>query len=627
MCGIVGGFWQNSNQPRKNLPIALQKIIHRGPDDNGYQIYDVGRTAVVLGHTRLSIIDLSTAGHQPMNSSDGRWAIVFNGEVYNYRELRSELQRLGHTFFSESDTEVLLAGWSEWGIKCLPRLAGMFAFVVLDRAEQRLTCVRDAFGIKPLFYTQEDGAFLFASEIPAIKALKREKLSVNWQRAYDYLVNGQCDSRAESFIQGLLHLQPGHLLEVDLTTGKVFDPRKWWTPNIDERTDLDFRQAAGLVRERFLESIRLHLRSDVAIGAALSGGVDSSAVVCAIRHIEPDLPIKTFSFISEDSHVNEEKWIDIVNRHVGASAHKVSITPDELVRDIDDLIRSQGEPFGSMSIYAQYRVYQLVKENGVTVTLDGQGADEAHGGYLGFPGERVRSLLDARHFGEAADFLVNWAKLPGRSMKMGLRAALAELATGSSHELMRSLVGMNKVPEWIRSDVATEMGVVGRVDRYRSGPEARGRRVVAQMANMLTRHGLPALLRYGDRNSMRFSVESRVPFLILDMVELMLSMPEHYLVSPKGETKHLFRAAMRGIVPDEVLFRKDKIGFEPPEKKWILSIARHARAWLSEDMQIPFIDREMLLVAFDDVIAGRRTFSWQVWRWINFYRWKACVAD
>lgn len=627
MCGILGGVWRGALPVESQFDKALEALRFRGPNDRGIEQFGCGPAHVVLGHTRLSIIDLSSAGHQPMASPDGRYSIIFNGEIYNYLELRAELRRLGHTFSSDSDTEVLLAAWRQWNIECLPRLAGMFAFVVFDKVALTLTCVRDGFGIKPFFYTQEDGAFLFASEISAIKSLKQQKLVVNWQRAYDYLVHGEYDSRAESFIEGLLQLEPGHLLEIDLTTGMLSGPRKWWMPAITERTDLDFNQAAALVRERFLDSIRLHLRSDVAIGAALSGGVDSSAVVCAIRHIEPDLPINTFSFIAEDSRVNEERWIDIVNRHVGATAHKVSIAPDELVRDIDDLIRAQGEPFGSMSIYAQYRVYQLAKENGVTVTLDGQGADEAHGGYLGFPGERIRSLLDSGQFGEAAAFLADWAKWPGRSVKAGLRAALAELTTGAPHELMRSLAGMNKVPDWIRSDVARDMGVAGRVGRYRSGPEARGRRVVAQMANMLTRHGLPALLRHGDRNSMRFSVESRVPFLTLDMVELMLSMPEHYLVSPKGETKHLFRAAMKGIVPDEVLFRKDKIGFEPPEKAWILSIASQARTWLSEDMQIPFIRREMLLAQFDDVIAGRRAFSWQVWRWINFYRWKACVAD
>lgn len=628
MCGILGIYSQISDSKLvQRVESGLKAIQHRGPDDSGINLLNTRTGVLALAHARLSIIDLSSAGHQPMYSGDRRYAIVFNGEIYNYREIRTELQQVGIRFTSDSDTEVLLAAWQIWGKTCLTRLIGMFAFAVFDQENNTLTCCRDAFGIKPLFYGQSGAEFFFSSEIPALLTLNSSKMPVNWQRAYDYLVHGEYDSGPQTFFEGISQLPPGHLLVIQLNETTKGIPERWWTPKLTERTNIRHEDAAEELREAFLNSVRLHLRSDVPIGAALSGGVDSSAIVCAMRHMEPDIPIHTFSFIAADSRVNEEKWIDIVNQHVGAKAHKVSITTDELVRDIDTLIRAQGEPFGSMSIYAQYRVYQLAKENGVTVTLDGQGADEAHGGYTGFPGERIRSLLDRGHFGEAATFLANWAKWPGRSAKTGLRAALAELSTGLSHEMMRALAGMNQVPDWIRSDVAKDMGIAGRIERYRSGHEASGRRVVAQMSNMLTRHGLPALLRHGDRNSMRFSVESRVPFLTLDQVELMLSMPERFLVSPSGETKHLFRAAMKGIVPDEVLFRKDKIGFEPPEKEWILSIAGQARTWLSEDMQIPFIRRDMLLAQFDDVIAGRRAFSWQVWRWINFYRWKACVAD
>jgi len=171
------------------------------------------------------------------------------------------------------------------------------------------------------------------------------------------------------------------------------------------------------------------------------------------------------------------------------------------------------------------------------------------------------------------------------------------------------------------------MGLTQRVKRFRSGAEAQGRRMSAQMVNMLVKHGLPGLLRHGDRNSMRFSIESRVPFLTLDQVEFSLSLPEHYLVSKTGETKHIFRHAMKGIVPDQILNRKDKIGFEPPEKEWLISIASQAREWLRDDLNIPFVRHDVMLAHFEEVIAGRRPFSWQVWRWINFYRWKVCVAN
>ncbi|MBI2747507.1 MAG: asparagine synthase (glutamine-hydrolyzing) [Burkholderiales bacterium] len=628
MCGIFGSFHRNpSPRLEEQLQAAQRLLQNRGPDDRGLQRIAVAGGQIALGQTRLSIIDLTPGGHQPMSSLDGRYTIVFNGEIYNYKELREELKLLGCRFQSDSDTEVLLAAWAAWGVRCLPRLVGMFAFAMLDRQDVTLTCVRDAFGIKPFFYAPEEGDFLFASEAPALLALKSAKTRPNWQRAYDYLVHGTYDSSPETFFDGVLQLSAGYFLVVDLGARKVGAPERWWTPRITERHDLSFEDAAELVRENFLQSIRLHLRSDVPLGAALSGGVDSSAVVCAMRHVAPDHPIHTFSYIAAGSAVNEEKWVDLVNQRVGAHAHKVMVTPQELTRDLDDMIRAQGEPFGSMSIYAQYRVYQLAKENGITVTLDGQGADEMLGGYVGFPGERVRSLLDAGRPGEALAFLRQWSQWPGRSMAMGVKAVLAEWSTGALHELMRMATGMNKTPDWIDGQVAGEMALHGRVKRFRSGAEASGRRMSAQMTNMLMRHGLPGLLRHGDRNSMRFSIESRVPFLTLEQVELTLSLPERYLVSDAGETKHVFRRAMQGIVPDEILSRKDKIGFEPPEKEWLVSIAAQAREWLSEDLQIPFVRRDALLAQFEDVIAGRRAFSWQVWRWINFYRWKACVAD
>lgn len=637
MCGLFGHYSSHLVEASKGLHVRLlaaqRALYHRGPDDRGLETFSVLRGSgaqtgsLSLGHTRLSIIDLSPAGHQPMHSGSGRYTILFNGEIYNYQELRVELKTVGYSFRTDTDTEVLLAAWSHWGISGIGRLTGMFSFAVYDRQDQSLTLVRDAFGIKPLFYSQVEDEFLFASEVSAVLALRSGKAQPNWQKSYDYLVHGVYDSSDQTFFEDVHQLQPGHLMVVNLGEKTTSLHDRWWKPQIFERRNLSFEEAAERVRDNFLQSIRLHLRSDVPLGAALSGGVDSSALVCAMRHVAPDQPIHTFSYIASGSSVSEEKWVDLVNQHVGANAHKVLVTPQELARDLDDMIRAQGEPFGSMSIYAQYRVYQLAKENGITVTLDGQGADEMLGGYIGFPGERIRSLLDEGNLSLAWDFLRHWARWPGRSMAMGLKAALAECTNGMPHELMRMAAGLNKVPDWIDSRVAEDMGLAGRVKRFRSAEHASGRRMAAQMINLLTQDGLPGLLRHGDRNSMRFSVESRVPFLTLDQVEFALSLPERYLVSGEGETKHVFRRAMQGIVPNEILLRKDKIGFEPPEKEWLISIADQAREWLNEDMKIPFIRRGALLAEFEDVIAGRRPFSWQVWRWINFYRWKACVAD
>lgn len=623
MCGIAGGWWQGEVHLRQKLFDALRTLNARGPDDRGCELYPLGTSMVGFGHTRLSIIDLSPAGHQPMHSRDALLSIVFNGEIFNYRELRDELTLFGYDFVSDTDTEVLLAAWQQWGRACLPKLTGMFAFTVFDRKASTLTCVRDAFGIKPLFYTVEDGNFLFASEISAVKVLKRHKVKLDWQRAYDYLVHGDYDSNVRTFFDGVSQLPPGHLLTVGLAGAQVGMPERWWAPKISEEINLSFADAADQVREQFLKSIQLHLRSDVPLGAALSGGVDSSAVVCAMRHVAPDLDINTFSYIARGTDLCEEAWVDQVNAHVRAISHKVVVSPDELARDLDDMILAQGEPFGSTSIYAQYRVFQLAREKGVTVTLDGQGADEMLAGYNGYPGQRMRSLIEKGCISEAWHFINEWSKWPGRSLVDGIKRGVAEMTQGGLYEVLRRANGMHALPGWIKSEPLVEQGIISRYPRQRSTLDEPGRRVMAELALSLTQRGLPALLRHGDRNSMRFSIESRVPFLTLDMVSLLLSLPESYLISTSGETKSVFRAAMRGIVPDDVLDRRDKIGFATPEQAWLISISEKVREWLAVDLHLPFFDQEVVRREFELIVEGKRAFSWEVWRWVNFCRWHA----
>ena len=438
-------------------------------------------------------------------------------------------------------------------------------------------------------------------------------------------MHGDYDSGPRTFLDGVFHLQPGHLLRLDISSGRLGEPVRWWHPRIVERRDLGFAEAVEQLRERFLDSIRLHLRSDVPLGAALSGGIDSSAVVCAMRHVAPDLPINTFSYIARGSAVSEEVWVDRINQCVGAVPHKVEVNASELANDLDDMIETQGEPFGSTSIYAQYRVFRMAKEHGVTVTLDGQGADEMLAGYNGYPGQRIRSLIEKGCLAEAWHFMNEWAKWQGRSRREAAKRAVGEVTDGFLYNALRRLNGMQNVPRWINPGVLEEKGVICRFPRPRSSQKETGRRVMAELALSLSRRGLPALLRHGDRNSMRFSVESRVPFLTLDIVSLLLSLPEDYLISRNGETKHIFRAAMRGIVPDEILDRRDKVGFATPEQEWLLGMAETARAWLREGLDVPFLGQDEVLKEFDLIASGRKPFSWKVWRWINFARWNSLL--
>ena len=624
MCGILGTV-SNVLLPDHDLRLkrALKTLQHRGPDDHGLEFVQGNSGILSLGHTRLSVIDISSGGHQPMFGEGGRLALVFNGEIYNYRELRSELQQQGATFRTQSDTEVLLQAWANWGESCLPRLVGMFAFALYDRETETLTCVRDQFGIKPLFYSWDQGAFLFASELPAIKSLRSTARTLNLQRAYDYLVLGDYDTTEQTFMRGVFHLMPGHLLRVRMGHGQA-PPVRWWEPRVVPVQKLSFEDAAVALREKLLESVRLQLRSDVALGAALSGGLDSSTLVCAMRHVEPDLPIHTFSYIARGSVVSEEHWVDRINAHAGAVGHKVEVAPKDLANDLEDMIIAQGEPFGSTSIYAQYRVYKRARDHGVTVTLDGQGADELLAGYHGYPGQRVHSLLDEQRYGNAWSFLRDWSRWPDRKFRVGLRAAAAATMDGPIRDGLIRLFGPRLPPAWLDAGVLQEEGVRLRSLRERSPYDPPGRRLVSELAHCITRRGLPSLLRHGDRNSMRFSVESRVPFLTAGLADFLLTLPEDYLISPKGETKRILRAAMRGIVPDDVLDRRDKIGFSTPEKTWLQQIAPQVRDWLGADLGLAFLHRDAMLKEFDAMLAGAVPFSWQTWRWINFTRWHEC---
>ena len=624
MCGIIGGWAPPSgiDHRRGQMTAGLSRLAHRGPDDRGQEFNPVAGGTLALGHTRLSIIDLSSGGHQPMVCPDGRYTIIFNGEIYNYRELRQELKALGQAFHTDSDTEVLLAAWAQWGLDALHRLRGMFAFAVFDRATNSLTLVRDAFGIKPLFYCHDADGIHFASEIPALLQLLPRKPVLNLQRAYDYLVFGSYDNGADTFYEGIYHLPPGHWLKIDLAAPRIEAPQRWWWPSIEERTDLSFEDAAAQLRELFLDNIRLHLRSDVPLGAALSGGVDSSAVVCAMRHLEPEMPIHTFTFVAPGSAVDEERWADVVNQHVGAIAHKTVVDPLELGHDLDDMIQAQGEPFGSTSIYAQYRVFRLARDKGITVTLDGQGADELLAGYSGYPQGYLRSLLEKGGYLDVPPFMWHWSAWPGRGVKQSLLTLGAILTPPQARKLAHRVLGRDPAPAWLGRDWLRDHQITMALpEPLPRSQEGHGRRLVEELRSALTGNGLAQLLRHGDRNSMRWSIESRVPFLTPTMAEFLLTMPESYLLSPRGETKRLFRAAMRGIVPDEILDRRDKIGFQTPEHEWLRGQGARIQEWLSEADALPFLDGPACRDEVNRILDGRKTFCQQVWRLINYCRW------
>lgn len=623
MCGILGLFSKDlSFDLKRKINEAWEVMDHRGPDDRGIDIFNIQYGQLALGHLRLSIIDLSIGGHQPKHTPDGRYTIVFNGEIYNYKELRKQLIDIGISFLTDSDTEVLLAAWAQWGASCLRQLVGMFAFAVFDRNENSLTLVRDAFGIKPLFYSFEQEQLSFASETQALLKLRHNKPKINVQRGYDYLVYGSYDNGEDTFYDEVRHLLPGHLITINLSSYQIGTPNRWWWPSIKERNDLSFEEAAIKLREMFLANVKLHLRSDVPVGAALSGGLDSSAVVCAMRYLEPTMPIHTFTYVAKGSSVDEEVWADMINEYIKAIPHKVIVNPNELIVDLDDMICVQGEPFGGTSIYAQYRIFKAAREEGIIVTLDGQGADELLAGYNGYPQGYLHSLLERGKILESIKFLRAWCKWPGRKLSHAIKMFGSVITPNIFRAFAYKIIRRDPRPVWLNSKYLIENNIQAIPPRFiYISNEGKRRRLVEQLRSSLVGYGLAQLLRHGDRNSMRWSIESRVPFLTIEMAEFLLSLPEDYLLSEDGQTKSIFRAAMRGIVPDSILDRRDKIGFQTPEQQWLLQIREQVIEWVRIAQDVPFLNIDEIMHELDLVFDGKKRFSQQVWRLINYCRW------
>lgn len=623
MCGILGVFLEKKadiSDVDVKFQEALQLLYHRGPDDHGFDRFNLAdNKTLVLGHTRLSILDLSVAGHQPMSMEDDSLTIVFNGEIYNYKELRDELKHEGYEFYTETDTEVLLKAFHCWGVGGLKKLTGMFSFCAFDQAKARITLVRDAFGIKPLYFSREKDRVVFSSEIPPLLALTGEKRRPDLQVAYDYLVHGDYGSTERTFFAGIQQLMPASYIEFDLVTSTLSQPVTWWTPNIREDKTVSFEEAALKVREKFLDSVKLHLRSDVPIGAALSGGIDSSAIVCAMRRIQPDVPIHSFSYIAKGKK-SEEKWVDLVNDFTGAISHKVTASPEVLVAEIDKLISIQGEPFGSTSIYAQYKVFQLAKDKGVTVTLDGQGADELLAGYIGYPGERLLSIIEECQIRRFFQFLSRWGKVVGRTYWLGWLYLGRKVLPNILYKLAREFFNRDFEPGWLNIVLLKTGEVIRSERRLKMESANKGRRVIEQLAYSLKFRGLPTLLRHADRNSMAFSIESRVPFLTIDMAEYLYSLPEEFLISSGGETKHVFRHAMNGILPKEIVERQDKIGFDMDSTDW-------GSFYVSELLNI---DTSRLAGLIDFKLATEKndTKSEKLyWRLLNYAKWYNLFFD
>ena len=630
MCGIAGFIAQPDRGRSSRAPAVLQSLYHRGPDDQGWLRFtgakvDRGRVwisperepDVLLLHRRLSILDTSENGWQPMATPDGRYHVVYNGEIYNYREIREELERLGHSFRSSSDTEVLLGAYAEWGMQALSRFVGMFAFALLDTQRRSVVLARDFFGIKPLFYLSQDGFLCFGSEIKALLAFGFSRPEVNTERLLLYLRYGIADFGSQTLLSQVRQLPPAHYLEISLEGSSLPEPKCYWSLESESDLDISFDEAATHVRELFLNSVALHLRSDVPLGSALSGGIDSSSIVMAVRHIDTSAEIHAFSFIAEDKSISEEHWIDVVGREARAHVHKVRATAPELAVDLEGMMYFHDEPFGSTNVYAQYQVFRAARAAGIKVMLDGQGADEILGGYRCYLGARLASLLRQGRWLQAAQFLKSFSRL-GLGKYRGLAYCADYLLPPALQSTARKIAGREALPAWLNSRWFAERGVGARYINYTTARE-----VLRDSLSRSVSETLPGLLRYEDRNSMAFSVESRVPFLTPALVSFLRRLPEEYLIAPDGTSKAVFRRAMRGIVPDVILDRRDKLGFVTPESHWLNLLDGWVRTILrgAAADRVPFLNLGIVRQEWALVRDGRRPFDFRIWRWVNLIRW------
>lgn len=575
MCGIAGIILGKPDGQQRELVKAMTAALtHRGPNGDGF--WQDGEGRYFLGHRRLSIIDLSAASNQPFQY--GQYVMVYNGEIYNFPEIRLELERKGYKFFTTGDAEVIPAAFDCWGWECLHRFDGMFAFALLDAQAQKLWLARDRFGEKPLFFNidhRNDGhleRLSFASEMKALWAggIRRQ---INPKMLLNYLSLGYVQNPAdktETFFENLKCLPPGHLLEVDLgamgyAMHRWFDPAKQirLAENLEGR---DEGAIAEQFRDLFFQSVKRRLRSDVPVGTSLSGGLDSSSIVAAIDALKmggnlPDGWANVcFSAIFPGFEKDEDHWGRAVTGSFGLNRYTVEPTAGELLRHFSDMMAHQEEPVQSSSALAQYLVYKAAKEKGITVLLDGQGADEVLAGYARYSHWYLQQLWRSG----SKDFAIEKKQLKANGMLEHWGPA-------------------NYVSAWFphRTAGLLQQRALRQQQRFPFCPDffeafsnanSLVKPVVRQLEDILYfntfGHGLEELLRYADRNSMAHGREVRLPFLQHELVAFIFSLPPHFKIR-QGFGKWILRKAMERYLPADLVWRKGKVGFEPPQKQWM----------------------------------------------------------
>jgi asparagine synthase (glutamine-hydrolysing) len=618
VCGICGIAAPGLPVDPATVAAMSELIAHRGPNGDGIFASD----GVALGSRRLAILDLSDAGAQPFASSDRKLHLVHNGEIYNYRELRSELEGRGHRFVSGTDTEVIVHAYREWGERCVERFNGMWAFALWDESERRLFCARDRFGVKPFYYRHDGGRLVFASELKAFRADPETTLRANERIVRDFVRNDWFDHTDETFFAGFVKLPPAHTLTFDRDGLRT---RRYWQLELREPPQGD---PVDAVRELFVDSVRLRLRSDVTVGTCLSGGIDSSAVAGVIdlllrEEAENARPVgerqQTFTVYFDDPAFDERPYAREVVARTKAAPHWVSFSDTDLAANVGRIVEAQDEPFRSTSICAGWYVMREAARAGVTVVLDGQGGDEVLAGYPAYFSARYADLLMHGRLRELGTELAEHRRLYGSRRALAtlarpfapaaLEARLRERRSGSASLLHNGLEGLPETPELDGSPFP---------DRLRK-----------LQTRILTVRGLPELLHAEDRNSMAHSIEARVPFLDYRLVELLFSLEGGHLIE-RSRTKAILRRALRDLLPPSVRERTDKLGFVTPEAAFF----RGALGELAADVfasqsfrERGFVDPTAARTRLERHRRGELNAGFELWRALNLELWARTFLD
>lgn len=645
MCGIAGIYHCDDRPVSVAALLPMAEVLHhRGPDDRGFVLIDtkaatprsvtyqdphavhhpqMTRMNLGFAHQRLSIVDLTSAGHQPMSNDDGTIWLVYNGEIYNYIEVRDELLRAGHTFKSRTDTEVVLRAYETWGPSCVDHFNGMWAFALWDARRNTLFCSRDRFGVKPFYYTWNGTCLIFASEIKGILASGLLQPVVNDNAVYAYLRTGYgyLDTADETFFQEIHKLPPA--TNMILRDGVLKFIRYWdLTAYADESEDLLAEFA-----HRFHDAVRLRVRSDVKVGGALSGGLDSSSIACIAAQVLGPEHYETFSVCYDDMRYDERQFILSVVRATGLKHHFVFPRPTNFLETTTKILWHQDEPFPDLNIYSQWWMYAEVKRQGVKVFLNGHGGDEVLGGYVHHHLAFLVDLLRDAHFKRVATELRCYARNHHLGLTACLRQVLLRFASASTPQLLKRSVGRlwSTNPSYLQPYFAKchEGQLSGRI--FRHG----GSLLKQDLLESFWYAPLPAWLHLEDRNSMAFSIESRNPFLDYRVVELLFRVP-YQMRFRDGMSKYILREAMRGVLPEEVRSRTDKQGFQSAGEQWFRS---ELHGVIHDILASPslrdrgYLDQQKILEGFERHARGDANLRFAIWSWVCLELWFRHVVE